>query len=468
MIVMKFGGTSVGNAGRINNIAKIVVDHFNKKGKVAVVVSAMNGVTDKLLSCVKMAVNKDRVELDRDFSILYELHTKTVNELRLDNDEKEKLLVIVESYFEELKKILDSMYFIGEATNRGLDLIASFGERLSVHLVTQAIKKLGEDACPIEATNLIVTDDHFTDANPLLEESEKKVKAILPSLLKRNIIPVITGFIGATKNGDITTLGRGGSDYSATILGYCLDAHEVWILKDVDGVMTADPKIVRNARTLRRISYNEAAELSYFGAKVLHPLTIIPAASKKIPIWIKNSFNPKATGTQITNDRLGNGHGVKAITSIKDLSLVTLQGKGMVGVPGTAAKLFDTLAEESINVMFISQASSEHNISFIVRKKDGVKTRNALEKAFQLELLNKRVEKIHVEDNVVIVAVVGEGMKGTPGIAGKAFTSLADKKVNIVAIAQGSSELNISIVINERDLIAAVKSIHKVFHLENH
>lgn len=465
MIIMKFGGTSVGNAERINNIAKIVVDHFHKKGKVVMVVSAMNGVTDKLLTCAKMAVNKDRVELDRNFSMLYGLHNKTVNELGLDNDEKEKLLVVVESYFKELRKILDSMFFIGEATDRGLDLIASFGERLSIHLVTQAIKKLGVDACAIEATNLIVTDDHFADANPLLEESTKKVKAILPSLLNRNIIPVITGFIGATKNSDITTLGRGGSDYSATILGYCLDAKQVWIWKDVDGVMTADPKIVKDAKTLRRISYNEAAELSYFGAKVLHPRTLVPAASKKIPVWIKNSFDPTVRGTEIAYDMEGNGHGVKAITSIKGLSLVTLQGKGMMGVPGTAAKLFVALAEEGINVMFISQASSEHNISFIVRKQEGSKTREILKEAFQLELLHKRIENIIVEDDVAIIAVVGEGMKGKPGISGKTFSALGAKKVNIMAIAQGSSELNISMVIREQDLIQAVRSIHKAFHL---
>lgn len=465
MKIMKFGGTSVGSTQRIKSIARIIVDHHGKKEKVVVVVSAMNGVTDRLLACAKAAVMKDKVELDRNFSILYELHMKTVDELNLQRGEKEKLLVVVENYFKELRKILDSMFFVGEVTNRCLDLVASFGERLSIHLVAQAIKELGADACAIEATDLIVTDDNFTDASPLLTESAEKVKMILPSLLMRNITPVVTGFIGATKNGDITTLGRGGSDYSATILGYCLDADEVWIWKDVDGVMTADPKIVKEAKTLRRISYNEAAELSYFGAKVLHPLTIIPVAIKKIPVWIKNSFNPAVRGTEITCDRHGNGHGVKAITSIKGLSLVTLQGKGMMGVPGTAAKLFGALAGKDINVMFISQASSEHNISFIVRKHDGVKTRNILEKAFQMELLNKRVENIRVEDDVAIIAVVGEGMEGTPGIAAKTFTSLADKKVNIVAIAQGSSELNISIVIREQNLVDAVRSIHKAFHL---
>lgn len=465
MKVMKFGGTSVGSAQRIKSVAKIVVDYFQKNGKVVVVVSAMSGVTDRLLACAKMAILKDKVELEKNFSLIQELHIKTLHDLSLGKAKEGKLLLIVEDYLQELKKILDSIFFIGEATNRGLDLIASFGERLSIHLVAAAIDDLGEKSYAFEASKLIVTDDNFGDANPLLEESTKKVKAMLPSLLNRNIIPVITGFIGATKEGELTTLGRGGSDFSATIIGYCLDASEVWIWTDVDGVMTADPKIVKDAKTLSRISYNEGAELSYFGAKVLHPRTLVPAAIKKIPVWIKNSFNPQTKGTEIAYDRNGNGHGVKAITSIKGLSLVTLQGNGMVGVPGTAAKLFGALAERGINVMFISQASSEHNISFIVRKQDGLKTKEILERTFQVELMNKRIESVIVEDDVAIIAVVGERMRGKPGIAGKTFTALGDRKVNIIAVAQGSSELNISMVIKEQDLMQAVRGIHRAFHL---
>lgn len=465
MIVMKFGGTSVGNAERIKNTAKIVTNYHRKKGKVVVVVSAMSGVTDRLLTCAKLAVMKDNKELEKNFSTLRELHIKTTYDLNLDRGKEEKLLLTIETYFEELKKILDSIFYIGEVTNRGLDLIASFGERLSIHMVAVAIENLGEKVQALEARNLIVTDDNFGDADPLFEESTEKITSVISALIKKNVIPVITGFIGATKSGEITTLGRGGSDFSATIIGYCLDASEVWIWTDVDGVMTADPKIVKNAKILPRISYNEGAELSYFGAKVLHPRTLIPAASKKMPVWIKNSFNPTARGTVISYDRNGNGYGVKAITSIRDLSLVTLQGKGMMGVPGTAAKLFSALAEKGINVMLISQASSEHNISFIVRKHDGIKIKAILQQTFQLELLHKRIENIIVEDGVAIIAVIGEGMKGKPGISGKTFTALGDKKINIMAIAQGSSELNISIVIEEQDLIAAVRSIHRAFHL---
>lgn len=464
MIIMKFGGTSVGNAQRIKNIARIVVDHFHKKGKVVVVVSALNGVTDKLLTCAKMAVQKNRLELDRNYSFLQNLHIKTVDELTLMENEKEKLLSIVKNYFSELKEILDSIFFVGEVTSRGLDLVSSFGERLSVHLVTAEIKEQGIQANAVSATELIVTDFNFQDARPILDESTKKVKKILPNLLKRNIIPVVTGFIGTTGNGDITTLGRGGSDYTATILGYCLNADAVWIWKDVDGVMTADPKMVREAKSLSKITYEEAAELSYFGAKVLHPLTIIPASSKKIPILIKNSFRPEFKGTEITYHN-GNGHGVKAITSINNLSLVTIQGNGMVGVPGIAAKLFAALAIEGINVIFISQSSSEHNISFVIKKNDGIKTNEVLTKAFQLELHQKKVENILIEDYIAIVAVVGEGMKGTPGVAGKTFSALGEKKVNIMAIAQGSSELNISMVIKEKDLVTAVRVIHKAFHI---
>lgn len=464
---MKFGGTSVGNAKMIKNSAKIATDYHRHKGKVVVVVSAMSTVTDGLLLCAKNSVMKDKKELEKNFSWLYELHVKTVQELEINKNEEEILLTTIKNHFGELRKILDSIFFIGEATNKSLDLVASFGERLSIHLVAASIKKLGIDAKPLAASDFIVTDDNFTDANPLLEQSKKKAKTVIPKLFKKDIIPVITGFIGATKTGEITTLGRGGSDFSATIIGYCLDASEVWIWTDVDGVMTADPRIVKDAKMLNRISYDEAAELSYFGAKVLHPRTIVPASIMKIPVWIKNSFNPKKAGTKINGQKNDIYAGVKAITAIKDLSLVTLEGKGMIGVPGIAAKLFDALSNQGISVMFISQASSEHNISFIVKKIEGEKTKKILEEAFRFELFNKRIDSIWVEHDVAIIAVVGEGMKGKPGIAGKTFSALGDSQINIMAIAQGSSELNISLVIKEEEVITAVRSIHKAFQLGN-
>ncbi|MBI4067371.1 aspartate kinase [Candidatus Gottesmanbacteria bacterium] len=465
MIVMKFGGTSLGNAKRIKDVAKIVGSYYKKHGDEAIVVSAMSTVTDLLIKCANLAEERNRKELDKHFLLIQNLHKKTVLDLSLKPDREKNLLQIIHSLTNNLKKLLESIMTLGDVSKRTLDLVSSYGERISIHLVSYALENFGLKAQALESSNFILTNDNFGDADPLLDQSRNKLKPNIKKLLNKKTIPVITGFIGATRDGDITTLGRGGSDFSATIVGYCLDAHEVWIWTDVDGVMTADPRIIKDAKTIKSISYNEAAELSYFGAKVLHPRTIIPAALKKIPVRIKNTFNPDFPGTLITNKLNGNGRGVKAITTIKDLALVTLQGNGMIGVPGTAAKVFTALAEENINVIFISQASSEHNISFVVKKQDGERAKKVLTEAFQLELLNKRIEKIFIEDDVAILAVVGEGMKGKPGTAGKTFSALGDKKVNIIAIAQGSSELNISIVLNESDLIKAVRSIHRAFQL---
>lgn len=462
---MKFGGTSVGNAKRIKNVAKIVVDHFHQFGDVIIVISAMSSVTDLLVNCVKLAVGKKRFQFDKTLRLLHKLHIKTASELQLDKNSELALKRTLDSQFLQLKNLLESIFILGEVTKRGVDLITSFGERFSIHLVSYAIRNLGVKAESLESSDLIVTNDHFGSADPLLKESGNKMKTVIAKIFKKNAIPVITGFIGATKNGTVTTLGRGGSDFSATIIGYCLDASEVWIWKDVDGIMSADPKIVRDARTIEYISYNEAAELAYFGAKVIHPRTITPASTKRIPVRIKNTFNPNFPGTVISSERNQNKIGIKAITTIKDLFLVTVQGKGMLGVPGTAAKLFRVLADKSINVMFISQASSEHNITFIVKRQGASKIKGILNEAFQLELLHRRIEGIFIEDDIAILAVVGERMKGRPGLAGKTFSALGEKKVNIIAIAQGSSELNISMVVKEDDLIKAVRSIHHAFRL---
>lgn len=458
---MKFGGSSLGNTAGIKNVAKIVADYFQKKGDIVVIASAMGTVTDNLINCAQAAAAKNKAKYEKYFEILKKLHLKTAYDLKLNKAS----LKIVDEYFKELKEIADSICVLGEITRRKLDLVCSFGERLCVHLLAQSIKELGVKAKAIEASCLIVTDDNFGNANPNFAESEKKMQLMIPPLLKNKTIPVMTGFIGATNEGEVTTLGRGGSDFSATITGYCLDAKEVWIWTDVDGVMTADPRIVKDAKTIKKISYDEAAELSYFGAKVLHPRTIIPAALKNIPVWIKNTFKPEFSGTIISAYQNGIKKGVKAITTIKDLSLIAVEGRGMLGVPGTAAKVFKTLSEQNVNVMFISQASSEHNISFVVEKNDGEKAKKALEDTFQLELINKLIDKITIENDAVILAVVGEGMKGIPGIAGKTFSALGKNKINIMAIAQGSSELNISMVIKEEDLIKSVRAIHQAFQL---
>lgn len=464
MLVMKFGGTSVGSSERILGVAQIVIaERLNTE--VAVVTSAMSGVTDTLVSAAKAAEQKDRPKLQRYLRQLRKMHLEAVSGLDLDETPKTNLTNTIEARLSALTELLKSIYALGELTSRAHDLVVSYGERMSIHLVAAAIAKLGSQAQPIEASELIVTTDDFGDARPLLAESATQAKPLLGGLVKSGKIPVITGFMGATAEGIITTLGRGGSDYSATIIGYCVDATEVWIWTDVNGVMTADPRVIDDARTITALSYDEAAELSYFGAKVLHPLTIIPASLKNIPIRIKNTFEPHGAGTLISKQVDISKHAEKAISTTKTLSLITVQGKGMIGVPGVAAKVFDIIAAERINILFISQASSEYNITFAVKQHDRAKAVTALEKGLETALTIKDLEAITYQDDLVIVAVVGEGMRHHPGVAGKIFSALGRCGANVYAIAQGSSERNISFIIEEKDMPKVLRNLHDEFHL---
>jgi aspartate kinase len=283
--------------------------------------------------------------------------------------------------------------------------------------------------------------------------------------VNKNIVPVVTGFIAGTEDGLTTTLGRSGSDYTGSIVGAALGSEEIWIWTDVDGVMTADPRHVKGAIVLSEISYREAAEMSYFGAKVIHPKTMMPAIDNSIPIRIKNTFNPSHPGTLISRAANSTERVVKNVTSIDHLSLVAIEGNGMVGVPGISARIFSALARMHVNVMMISQASSEHNVCVVIPQKDCRKAVQELRCEFEVEIARKTVDDIKLQDSVAIVAVVGEGMRGVPGIAGKTFSAVAQAGVNIVAIAQGSSELNISLVVSQQDVHKAVQSIHDAFHL---
>lgn len=464
MIVMKFGGTSVGSAARMSEVADIVTK-LAKKKKVVVVVSAVSGATNLLVECTKLASERKKPQLNKQLEKLYTLHRSTLEDLALPAKVHEENRDILDKHFKHLKNLLYSIHELAEASKRSQDLVTSFGERMSIHLVAAAIQKKGKLAQPVEANELIVTSDDFGSAKPLLSESAEKTKLYITKLVKKKIIPVITGFLGANKQGVITTLGRGGSDYSATILGNCLDASEVWIWTDVDGVMTADPRIVKEAKSIEVLSYNEATELSYFGAKVLHPLTMVPAALKEIPIVIKNTFRPEFEGTRIEKKPNDTRPGIKAISTFEGISLITLQGKGMIGVPGVSAKLFTVLAASDINVHFISQASSEFNISFVVAHVDGERTVQVLKDAFALELMNKYIETVKKEDGLAIVAAVGQGMRGKPGTAGKLFSALGSNGINIRAIAQGSSERNITCLIADTDVKSAVQVIHSAYKL---
>jgi aspartate kinase len=338
---------------------------------------------------------------------------------------------------------------------------------LTAPLLAAAIAARGTPSQAIDATDVIVTTDQFGEAEPLMDKTRAKARAHLQPMIARGDIPVVTGFIAATADGVLTTLGRGGSDYSASILGAALDAAEVWIWTDVDGVMTANPSEVPEARTLAEISYSEASELAYYGAKVLHYKTILPAFRQRIPVRILNSFNPSHPGTRVTVEGDPTASGVKAVTSIRGVILVAINGTGMQGIPGIVAKTFDAVAAQQANVLMISQASSENNICFVLTAAEAPRVVSALRSALEVELMRGLIEEIAAEQRVAIVAAIGDRMRGTPGIAANVFGALGAAGINVIAISQGSSERNISLVVTERDAAEAVRAIHSTFDLGN-
>lgn len=466
MLVMKFGGTSVGDAKRIAELVKIVKDELIHDSKIVVVVSAMSGVTNKLLAAAQAAVAGAQSQYESICQAILSKHRLAIFELVKDATHMERLLKEIETIIEQsCSRLCYGIQILGEASPRALDNIAAVGERLSARLVAAAFQSAGIDAEWVEASELILTDDNFGDAAPQMPETRERTRTRLLPVLERGAIPVVTGFIGSTNNGVITTLGRGGSDYTAGILGSCLAANEVWIWTDVDGVMTADPSIVTNAQTLSEITYSEAAELSYYGAKVLYPKTILPVVKDAIPLLIKNSFYPERPGTRIAARTSQAGSDVKAITAIKGVSMVTISGRGMMGVPGIAAKTFSAVASQNVNVLMISQSSSENNICFVINTAEVERTCASLRRALEVEFHHKHIEDILVLSEVAIVSVVGERMKGTPGIAARIFGAAGKSGTNIVAIAQGSSEINISFVIDQSDIAKAIKTIHDEFNL---
>lgn len=332
---------------------------------------------------------------------------------------------------------------------------------MNARVVAARLEAVGVTARPIDATELIVTDRRFQQATPLMEATRDRVINNLLPLLEEGAVPVVTGFMGATEDGIITTLGRGGSDYSASILGAALGADEVWTWTDVDGVLTADPRIVPEARIIPELSYTEVAELAYFGAKVLHPKTIRPVVEQGIPLWVKNTFNPTCPGTRIVSAPMSTPGTVKAVTAIHGLSMVTVEGRGMMGVPGIAARTFAAVASRGANVLMISQASSEQSICFLIPTTDVVPVIDALEAELALELSRRDIDHVWSMDDVVIISAVGAGMRGTPGVAAGLFNALAAQQINVIAIAQGSSECSISLVVEAGQATQAVRQIHQ-------
>ena len=460
-LVMKFGGTSVGSVEAINQTADIILDCAKEWKRLVVVVSAMSGVTDALINSAQTAVSDDDESAFR--TIIADLrakHQDTIKSLLPEDDDRKQVLSTVDALLDELGALCHSIHILGEITPRAMDTITSMGERMNARTLAAALRYKGAKSQAIDATQLIITDDKYQNAAPLMEKTLAQIQKRLVPVLDDGIIPIVTGFIGATEEGVTTTLGRGGTDYSAAILGSCLDADEVWNWKEVDGVLTTDPRIVPDAQVIPELSYSEMGELSYFGAKVLHPKTVLPLIQRNIPLRVKNTFNPTYPGTRIVREAAGAKGKIKAVTAIKGMSMVIVEGRGMIGVPGIAAHTFSTVAGQGANVLMIIQASSEQSICFLIPTQNVSAVIKALEEEMERELARKDIDRISSRDNVVIVTAVGAGLRDTPGISAQVFGALGQSDINVIAIAQGSSECGLSLVVAAADAVNAVQQIH--------
>ncbi len=455
MKVLKFGGTSVGSPEAIRALVNIAKDSNER----VFVVSAFSGITDSLLQAAKLA--SEGQDWRQTFNAIAARHREMIVKL-LDRGFLERATGLTEKLLDELSSLLLGISLVRDLSPRTLDLVASFGERMSAPIVAHALSVAGIDAEAVDARELIVTDDKFGAARWLEHETERKVKDFFASFSR---VAVVTGFIASTSEGATTTLGRGGSDLTAGILGACLGAEEIQIWTDVDGIMTADPRAVVDAFVIPEISYLEAMEMSHFGAKVLHPPTILPAMAKAIPVRIKNTFNPSAPGTLIVKTSAPSTWPVRGIAAIPSISLLLLQGPGLPGVTGIAGRMFAALATASVNAILITQGSSELSICCAVLPQDAERGARALNEEFAYEIGAGTIQKPTIESGLSVIAVVGEMMKHRSGISGRVFKALGRNGINVVAIAQGSSELNISIVVGSQDRGKAMSSIHDAFFL---
>ncbi len=458
MKIMKFGGSSVQDAAHIRKVCSIVLKE-QEKGPAALVLSAMKGVTDLLIQASQQA-QAGNPEYLRTITAIEEKELLTVRDLIRENTTQKETEQRVLSMTEEIRNLLHGVELVKECSPRSLDLIMSFGERLNAAVVTEYLNQEKLTARYIDARPWVLTDQQHGKASVNLPETRSRISA---GLVGETLLPVITGFIASTEEGITTTLGRNGSDYSASLFGSALQAESVEIWTDVDGVYSADPRIVPSAFVIPELSIEEAMELSYFGAKVIHPYTLLPTVEKGIPIIIKNTLNPAAPGTRIWNRAARKPHPITGIASVEDVSLLNIVGGGMVGVPGMASRVFQALGKAGVNVIMISQASSEHSICIVCKTGEARDAKEKLEKELNEDLLSRRILRIDSQDDLEIVAVIGENMNGTPGISGRLFSSLGEKGINILAIAQGSSERNISFVLHRKDRDKAVNTVHKAF-----
>ena len=462
MKVLKFGGTSVGSSSSIREVIDIIGGYKSQNIHVAVVASAMSGVTNKLLDMGKRASQNDETYLE----ILREietLHFNTIKDL-LNVKNQSHVLASVKKMLNELEDLMNGVFLLKEMSPRTTDLLLSFGERLSCYVLNAYAVQQGLGSNLLDARELVKTDNRFGKARVEMDVTVSNIKKYF-SLYPE--IQIITGFISSTNKNETTTLGRGGSDYTAAIFGAALDAEEIEIWTDVDGVLTTDPRQVKKAFSLSEMTYEEAMEMSHFGAKVIYPPTLQPAFQKKIPLRIRNTFNRAVPGTLIKSTADAGNFLVKGISSINDISLINFQGSGMVGVAGVSSRLFGVLAENNINLILITQASSEHSICFAIDPADASLAKKVIEEEFQREIEAGKIDSVTIEADMSIVAIIGENMARLPGISGKLFNSLGKNGINVTAIAQGSSERNLSIVISRKDISKTLNTIHEVFFLSD-
>jgi len=459
LLVMKFGGTSVGSAERVKVACGLIAAEATKRPVVAVV-SAMSKITDLLLDTTRHAEADDQAGIDRGLSQLETRHLEAAKDL-VPHADLERVEAQVGDLVAEFRRIVSGMQMLTYRPARAVDEAIAVGERLSAMLVSEHLRSIGIAAEAVNAAEAIVTDAVFNNASPLMDATRIKARARILPLLEAGAIPIVTGFNGATADGRPTTLGRGGSDFSASILAAALGASELWIWTDVDGIMTADPRLVPDARILDEITYSEAAELAYAGAKVLHPRTLAPLVERGIPVWSKNSFAPLKPGTRIVPALSAGNSGARAVTSMANVALVSLEpASSAVGGVHIMARALDALDRANVELLAISSSSYRQSFCFLVRREEIQKATGAIEAALALELTHGYVKGIDVDSEVGLLAVVGEGMRGFSGLAGRIFTAISRESVNIIAIAQGSSELTISIVVRRDGLEKAVRAVH--------
>ena len=463
-LVIKFGGTSLASVKDIQNVAK-TVSSLSNDNKLVIVCSAIDDITDQLIQISELIKKENKKDTNRILARISQKHKQFATHIVTDPKIQKSLLDKLKSDLSELEELVHGLLLLGEVTPRSYDYLISFGERLSISLVSFGLQQIKKRSVPLSGKQAgIVTDSNFGESRPLMDTTKIRLSKTIQDVFDKNTIPVVGGFAGADQHGNVTTFGRGGSDYTATIIASCINADEIWLMSDVEGLMTADPKLVKNAKLLKEVSYSEAIEMAQFGAKQIHPRTFEPIVSKKIPMRIRSAFDLNNSGTMVKALPLTKTtKTVKCASAIRNIGLIDLTGGILFAAPGTAAKIFTILAEINVNVMMVSSNPSESSISIIVKKTDLDRAVNVLE----MSLLGKTVKKIDTTPNVSIIAVIGSGMSGTVGIASKVFSAVQKRNVNVIMIAQGSSELNLAFVVKDNDCKSVIQALHEEFRLES-